>query len=70
MSGNLGAKRAGASGHGGGLRGSNLSRHSSQLEGCFGRMFRALPAATWTEADLKSLSEAIHLTTDAFTRPN
>lgn len=59
MAGNLGAKKAGASGHGGGVRGSDLSRRSSQFEGRFGRMFRSLPAATWPEADLKLLGEAM-----------
>lgn len=44
MAGTLGAKRAGVSGHGGGVRGSDLSRRSSQFEGRFGRMFRSLPA--------------------------
>lgn len=59
MAGNIGAKKAGASGHGGGVRGSDLSRRSSQFEGRFGRMFRSLPAATWPEEDLNTLGEAM-----------
>lgn len=37
-------KKAGAGGHGGGVRGAELSRRSSQFEGRFGRMFRSLPS--------------------------
>ena len=42
--GNLGAKKTGAGGHGGGVRGAELSRRSSQFEGRFVRMFRSLPS--------------------------
>lgn len=37
-------KKAGAGGHGGGVRGAELSRRSSQFEGRFVRMFRSLPS--------------------------
>ncbi|RRB18079.1 peroxidase family protein [Larkinella knui] len=40
----------------GGIRGDNLDRRSSQFEGLFGRIFRSLPAATWSEAALKELA--------------
>ena len=39
---NLGNKAAGSPTHGGAVRGSDLSRRSSQFEGRFGRMFRSL----------------------------
>ena len=40
----------------GGVRGMAFDRRSSQFEGRFGRMFRSLPAATWSEAALKALA--------------
>ncbi|WP_198175173.1 peroxidase family protein [Spirosoma telluris] len=40
----------------GGVRGDDLDRRSSQFEGLFGRIFRSLPAATWTESALKKLA--------------
>ena len=54
---NLGAKSATSSTHGGGVRGAELSRRSSQFEGRFGRMFRSLPAAEWPEEALRALGE-------------
>ena len=48
----LSTKKAGVGGHGGGVRGAELSRRSSQFEGRFGRMFRSLPPAEW---DAKAL---------------
>src|SRR5437764_6206605 len=46
-------------GHHGEVRGLNLSRRSSQFEGRFGRMFRTLPAARFTEDMLKDLARAM-----------
>src|SRR5471032_2400858 len=43
--------RRDAKGHGGGVRGSDLARRSSQFEGRFGRMFRTLPAAEFSDED-------------------
>lgn len=40
----------------GGVRGADFDRRSSQFEGLFGRIFRSLPAATWTEAALRELA--------------
>ena len=40
----------------GGVRGMAFDRRSSQFEGRFGRMFRSLSAATWSEAALKALA--------------
>ena len=52
---NLGNKAAGSPTHGGAVRGSDLSRRSSQFEGRFGRMFRSLPGAQWPEDALRAL---------------
>ncbi len=52
-------KSSGKSPHGGGVRGSDLSRRSSQFEGRFGRMFRTLPAAQWKTTALLALGEAM-----------
>ena len=46
-------------GHGGGIRGDQVSRRSSLFVGRFGRMFRELPAATWPEKALRDLGEAM-----------
>ena len=43
--------------HGGGVRGADLSRRSSQFEGRFGRILRNLPAAQWPEAALRVLGQ-------------
>ena len=43
------------SAHGSGVRGITLPRNSVSFEGRFGRIFRALPAATYGETDAKSL---------------
>ena len=40
----------------GGVRGADFDRRSSQFEGRFGRIFRSLPAATWSEAALRDLA--------------
>jgi len=40
----------------GGVRGGDFDRRSSQFEGRFGRIFRSLPAATWSEAALSELA--------------
>jgi Animal haem peroxidase len=40
----------------GGVRGADLNLRSSQTEGRFGRLFRSLPAATWSEDALKELA--------------
>ncbi len=40
----------------GGVRGADLNRRSSQTEGRFGRIFRSLPAATWSEDALRKLT--------------
>ena len=40
----------------GGVRGADFNRRSSQAEGKFGRMFRSLPAATWSQAALGKLA--------------
>lgn len=40
----------------GGTRGDNLNRRSSQAEGLFGRLFRSLPAAAWSEKALVNLA--------------
>ena len=40
----------------GGVRGADFDRRSSQFEGRFGRIFRSLPAATWTEEALRQLA--------------
>ncbi len=45
----------GGSSHGG-VRGADFDRRSSQFEGRFGRIFRSLPAATWSEAALRKLA--------------
>jgi Animal haem peroxidase len=52
-------KAPGRSPHGGGVRGADLSRRSSQFEGRFGRMFRTLPAAQWKTTALLALGEAM-----------
>ena len=52
-------KKPSASSHGGGVRGADLSRRSSQFEGRFGRMFRTLPPAEWRAEDLRKLGEAM-----------
>ena len=51
------AKASGKSTHGGGVRGADLSRRSSQFEGRFGRMFRTLPAAEWSTEALLALGK-------------
>ncbi len=53
------SKKPNASAHGGGVRGADLSRRSSQFDGRFGRLFRALPAASWGVEDLKALGNAM-----------
>jgi Animal haem peroxidase len=40
----------------GGVRGADFDRRSSQFEGRFGRIFRSLPAATWSETALRKLA--------------
>lgn len=40
----------------GGVRGADFDRRSSQSEGKFGRIFRSLPAATWSERALRDLA--------------
>ncbi|GAB3517820.1 peroxidase family protein [Emticicia fontis] len=40
----------------GGVRGDDLNIRSSQFEGLFGRIFRSLPAATWSEDALRELA--------------
>jgi hypothetical protein len=40
----------------GGVRGADFNRRSSQFEGRFGRIFRNLPAATWSEDALRKLA--------------
>ena len=40
----------------GGVRGADFNRRSSQAEGKFGRMFRSLPAATWSPDALGKLA--------------
>ena len=42
----------------GGVRGADFDRRSSQSEGKFGRIFRSLPAATWSEDALRDLAGA------------
>ena len=54
---NFGAKPATSPTHGGGVRGADLSRRSSQFEGRFGRMFRSLPPAEWPEEALLELGK-------------
>lgn len=48
--------RRDAKGHGGGVRGADLSRRSVQFEGRFGRMFRTLPPADFDDEDLRFLA--------------
>ncbi|MEA2572258.1 MAG: hypothetical protein QOI24_4259 [Acidobacteriota bacterium] len=45
--------------HGVGTRGLDVPRGSEQYEGRFGRMFRTLPAANHTDAELKALAVAM-----------
>ena len=45
-------------GHGS-LRGADSPTSSSQFEGLFGRMFRTLPAATFSDTDLGALADAM-----------
>ena len=40
----------------GGVRGMAFDRRSSQFEGRFGRLFRSLPAAQWSDAALRELA--------------
>lgn len=40
----------------GGVRGADFNRRSSQFEGRFGRIFRSLPAANWSENALRKLA--------------
>jgi hypothetical protein len=40
----------------GGVRGADFDRRSSQSEGRFGRIFRNLPSATWSEKALRDLA--------------
>ncbi len=40
----------------GGVRGMTFDRRSSQFEGRFGRLFRSLPAAQWSDAALRELA--------------
>ena len=40
----------------GGVRGADFNRRSSQAEGKFGRMFRSLPAASWSQSALGKLA--------------
>lgn len=51
--------RRDARGHGGGVRGADLARRSPLFEGRFGRMFRTLPAAVFTDAELSNLAKAM-----------
>src|SRR6266571_1330564 len=46
-------------GHHGEVRGLSLSRRSSQFEGRFGRMFRTLPPAKFTQQILEKLGAAM-----------
>jgi Animal haem peroxidase len=46
-------------GHGSVVRGLMTSANSRRFEGRFGRMFRTLPAATFTDAELEKLAEAM-----------
>ena len=55
--------------HGSGLRGENLSRQSLQFEGRFGRMFRTLPGAHHTVADLTALAAAMTAPAEATQTP-
>ena len=46
----IGAKKTTPrSGHGAGVRGDSLDRRSSSFQGRFGRIFRSLPPASWSE---------------------
>jgi hypothetical protein len=51
--------------HGVGLRGLTVPRGSEQFEGRFGRMFRTLPAAEHTDADLEALAAEDRMTAKA-----
>jgi hypothetical protein len=53
--------------HGSGVRGLELSRQSLQFEGRFGRLFRTLPGAVHTDADLKALAMAMTAKADVNT---
>jgi len=55
----IASKPFGAGGHGGGVRGADSTARSSQFEGSFGRMFRALPAAQWPPEALRKLGLAM-----------
>jgi len=54
-----GLKKLQGSGHGGGVRGDTMRRRSSMFEGRFGRMFRNLPPASWSEDALHALGAAM-----------
>ena len=45
----------------GGIRGADFDRRSSQAEGRFGRMFRSLPAASWSDIALRDLAGDGHV---------
>ena len=51
--------RRDARGHGGGVRGADLSRRSNQFQGRFGRMFRTLPGADFPDNELDKLSQGM-----------
>ena len=52
----MGKKPPRSAAHGGGVRGAVLPRRSSQFEGAFGRMFRTLPPAEFSQHALKELA--------------
>ena len=52
-------RKPGSGGHGGGVRGDTMRRRSSMFEGRFGRMFRNLPPAVWSEDALRALGNAM-----------
>ncbi len=52
-------KKPASGGHGGGVRGDTMRRRSSMFEGRFGRMFRNLPPAVWSEDALRALGAAM-----------
>lgn len=60
----MGRKPPNSAAHGGGVRGATLPRRSSQFEGAFGRMFRTLPPADFSESALRLLAGTGKLGTD------
>ena len=61
----LGAKPPLTAAHGGGVRGAILPRRSPQFEGRFGRLFRTLPPAEFSIADLTLLAAENAMTAEA-----